>query len=767
MAINELTSTSGRRADGFGVNAWLVDELYEQYRKAPESLSPCWRDFFEDYRSGDAPQGAPLAARPADPKNRSAPRSDDGAPQEQRELVRDRGATHGDGKVEEAEPETETLAAERRPKSQTPPLASPEENTPQPDRLRGVAAVIAENMAASREVPTATSARDVPAKLLEVNRTIINNYFQRTNGGPKVSFTHLIAYAALRALDAVPNMRCVYTEVDGAPSVVRHETVNLGVAMDVERDGQRGLLVPNIKRADALTFQEFLQAYEEIVRRARLNQLQPGDFHGTTMTVTNPGMIGTVMSVPRLMTAQSVILGVGAIGYSADFAAADRRTVARLGLSKWMTITSTYDHRVIMGAESGDWLARIHSLLLGEDRFYDEIFASLGIPYEPARWREDHSPLDSEWSVVEKQSKVDALAHQYRVRGHLIADLDPLSQEPPQLHPELDPTTYGLSIWDLDREFITGVAGDGTMTLGRLLGVLRDAYCRTVGVEYMHISDPEQKRWIQQQVEGVEWDLSLEDKRHVLRSLNAAEAFERFLHTKYIGHKRFSLEGSESFLPLVDSILQEACQTHMDEIVMGMAHRGRLNVLANLVGKSYEEIFHGFEGDIDPQSVQGTGDVKYHLGASGVFRGQAGGEVRLTIPSNPSHLEAVDGVVEGIVRAKQDLHDCNRDAVLPILVHGDAAFAGQGPAAETLNLSQLPGYHTGGTIHVIINNQLGYAVSDRHRQGHPGAHLPRQWRRSGSSGTCRPAGLRLPSALPPRCGHRPRLLSEVRTQRGR
>lgn len=686
MAINELTSTSGTGADGFGVNAWLVDELYEQYRQAPETLSPCWREFFADYRPRNARQGETVEAA-------------------------------GRG-TRQAEREPETPAAEGRAETQTPPVTDAHQATPGPDRLRGVAAAIAENMNTSREVPTATSVRDVPAKLLEVNRTIINNYFQRTNGGPKVSFTHLIAYAALRALDAVSRMRSVYAEVDGEPGVVRHETVNLGVAIDVQRDGERGLLVPNIKRADTLPFDEFHQAYEELVRRTRQDKLQPADFQGTTMTITNPGMIGTVASVPRLMTGQSVILGVGSIDYSADFSAADPKTIARLGLSKWTTLTSTYDHRVIMGAESGEWLARIHELLLGEDRFYDDIFTSLGIPYEPARWREDRSPLDAEWVMVDKQSRVDALAHQYRVRGHLIADLDPLSQEPPQLHPELDPTTYGLSIWDLDREFITGIAGDGTMTLGRLLGILRDAYCRTTGIEYMHISDPEQKRWIQQQVEGVDGELSLADKKHILTSLNAAEAFEHFLHTKYIGHKRFSLEGSESFLPLVAAILHEACRTRMDEVVMGMAHRGRLNVLANLVGKSYEEIFHGFEGDIDPQSVQGTGDVKYHLGASGAFQAQhggghprapgAGGEVRVTIPSNPSHLEAVDGVVEGIVRAKQDLRDCNRDAVLPILVHGDAAFAGQGPAAETLNLSQLPGYRTGGTIHVIINNQLGY-----------------------------------------------------------
>ncbi|MDQ4130432.1 MAG: 2-oxo acid dehydrogenase subunit E2, partial [Actinomycetota bacterium] len=544
MAIDELKSTSARGADGFGLNTWLVDELYEQYRQAPESLSPCWRDFFADYRPTSGPRGVPDRDGPSAPTpQQSVP------PPGRRASGRRMGrAVSEDGARQasldtaakgEADRDTEAPAAERRTQPEMRTAGGPDEATAPPERLRGVAAVIAENMTASREVPTATSVRDVPAKLLEVNRTIINNYFQRTNGGPKVSFTHLIAYAALRALEAVLTMRSVYTEVDGAPAVIMHETVNLGIAMDVERDGQRALLVPNIKRADALTFNEFLHAYEELVRRTRLNQLHPVDFQGTTMTITNPGMIGTVASVPRLLAGQSVILGVGAIDYSADFAAADRKTIARLGLSKSTTLTSTYDHRVIMGAESGDWLARIHQLLLGGDRFYDEIFASLGIPYEPARWREDHSPLDSEWVMLDKQSQVDALAHQYRVRGHLIADLDPLSQEPPQLHTELDPTTYGLSIWDLDREFITGVAGDGTMTLGRLLGLLRDAYCRTVGVEYMHISDPEQKRWIQQQVEGVEWDLGPEDKRHILRSLNAAEAFERFLHTKYIGHKRF------------------------------------------------------------------------------------------------------------------------------------------------------------------------------------------------------------------------------------
>ncbi len=654
------------------LNAWLVEEMYEQYREDPSSLPDGWRDFFADYR----PDEPARSSRPSDGNGRAGD-SDEEAP---RRAV---------GAVPEG--------AEAKP-------------------IRGVGARIVENMETSLGVPTATSVRDAPAKLLEVNRRIINNYLRRTRGG-KVSFTHLIAYAMVRAVDDVPAMKRTFAETDdGKPAVVARDHFGLGLAVDVENDdGSRSLLVPVVKDADRLTFDEFLRAYEELIRKIRTRKLDPDMFSGGTITITNPGMIGTVHSIPRLMAGQSAIFGVGTIDYPAEYQAADPRTLAKLGVGKVITLTSTYDHRVVQGAESGAYLSRVHDLLLGEDGFYDEVFRSLGLPYEPARWRTDTSQMDSETDLLSKQMKVDQLANMYRVRGHLIADLDPLRQVPPHMHPELDPTYYGLSIWDLDREYLTDVGG-GTkrMPLGDILGVLRDAYCRTIGIEYGHVLDPDQKLWIREQVEGVSEELSEDDQRWLLERLNAAEAFESFLHTKYVGQKRFGLEGAESLIPLLDMVCEEAADADISDIVIGMAHRGRLNVLANVLGKGHQQIFGEFEGHIDPDTVQGSGDVKYHLGTRGTYESRSGETVDLHLPPNPSHLEAVNPVVEGIVRAIQDRYDRGDEVVfpaLPLLLHGDAAFAGQGVVVETLNLSQLRGYRTGGTIHVVINNQVGFTTS--------------------------------------------------------
>ncbi|MBW3619372.1 MAG: multifunctional oxoglutarate decarboxylase/oxoglutarate dehydrogenase thiamine pyrophosphate-binding subunit/dihydrolipoyllysine-residue succinyltransferase subunit [Actinobacteria bacterium] len=682
MATNP-TSTSRSQSE---LNAWLVEEMYDQYREDPSSLSKSWRDFFADYRPGD---------KPAEP-------SGDGGAASDTEADEPEAVAKGKGK---AEPEPAEDAA-----------PSPDGDAPTPERIRGVGARIVENMEASLEVPTATSVRDVPAKLLEVNRRIINNYLRRTRGG-KVSFTHLIAYAMVKAVEAVPAMKKTFAEVDGHPGVLQGDHFGLGLAVDVEKDdGSRTLLVPVIKDADTMSFDDFLRAYEEIIRKIRTNKLDPAMFSGGTITVTNPGTIGTVHSVPRLMQGQAAIFGVGAIDYPAEYQAADRRTLAKLGVSKLITLTSTYDHRVIQGAESGMYLKRVHELLLGADGFYDEVFRSVGLPYEPARWRVDTSDLESEIALLEKQMKVGQLANMYRVRGHLIADLDPLRQKDPAMHPELDPTYYGLSIWDLDREFLTdGLNGSTRMSLGDILGVLRDAYCRTVGVEYMHIQHPEQKQWIRERVEGVDVDVNPDDQLWILERLNAAEAFESFLHTKYVGQKRFGLEGGESLIPLLDAIAEAAADGGVvSDIVLGMAHRGRLNVLSNFVGKKYKDIFREFEGDIDPDTVQGSGDVKYHLGTTGEYKARNGRVVNLHMPPNPSHLEAVDPIVEGMARAMQDEYDRGDEGlfpVLPLLMHGDAAFAGQGVVAETLNLSQLRGYRTGGTIHVVINNQVGFTTA--------------------------------------------------------
>ena len=606
--------------------------------------------------------------------------------------------------------------------------AATEEATP----LRGAAARTVANMEDSLSVPTATSVRTVPARLLEVNRLILNNQLARTTGA-KVSFTHIIGYAVVRALHDVPALNAAFVPDGGGkgkPGVIHHKHVGLGLAVDKEKsDGSRTLLVPCIKDADTLDFRSFVLAYEDLIRKIHTNKIGPDDFAGTTVSLTNPGTLGTVQSVPRLMAGQGAIIGVGALGYPAGFEAADPRVLAQLGLGKVVTLTSTYDHRIIQGAESGLFLGRVAALLTGADGFYDALFESMGVPYEPVRWQVDSNAgagsEEGEHQRLVKQVHVQTLINMYRVRGHLIAHLDPLDAEPPHIHPELDPLTYGLTIWDLPRQFVAdGLAGRDVATLDEILHVLRDAYCRTLAIEYMHIQDPEQKRWIQQHVEGQPTSLNLEEQRHILGRLNAAEVFERFLHTRYVGQKRFGLEGAESTIVLLDALLDAAAGSGVAEVVMGMAHRGRLNVLANIVGKSYKEIFEEFEGNLDPESVQGSGDVKYHKGARGVFHGSAGEELPITLASNPSHLEAVDPVVEGMTRAKQDRISPPTDGTpaaaaegvdgfpcMSVLVHGDAAFAGQGVVAETLNLSGLSGYRTGGTVHVVINNQLGFTTA--------------------------------------------------------
>ncbi|MDP9225344.1 MAG: multifunctional oxoglutarate decarboxylase/oxoglutarate dehydrogenase thiamine pyrophosphate-binding subunit/dihydrolipoyllysine-residue succinyltransferase subunit, partial [Actinomycetota bacterium] len=578
--------------------------------------------------------------------------------------------------------------------------------------LRGAAARIAANMEASLGIPTATSVRAVPGKLLEENRRIINRYLKDHVAG-KISFTHIIGFAILRALEARPAMKVSYTEARGAPYVVQHKHVNFGIAVDVPRDdGSRILYVPNIKDADQLDFSGFWAAYEDMIRKVHGNKLTPEDFAHTTVTLTNPGTVGTRLSVPRLMPSQGLIVGTGAIDYPPEYEASDPRNLARLGVSKVLTITSTYDHRVIQGAESGEFLAHVHRLLLGGDRFYDAIFSSLRIPYEPVRWSRDWSTIGDVDGELDKQARVSRLVNMYRVRGHLLAELNPIAWEVLS-HRELDLSYYGLTVWDLEREFLNeDLPGPAKQTLQEIVDRLRDSYCRTVGVEYMHISDPEQKHWIQQRVESPPTELSREDKIHVLDRLNAAEAFERFLHSKYMGHKRFSLEGAESTIPMLDTLLEEAADCGVVEVIMGMSHRGRLNVLANIVGKPLKEIFKEFEGSIDPRSVQGSGDVKYHLGMTGRFKSRDGTEAGVVLASNPSHLEAVDPVVEGMARAKQDvLGPGSRDRVLPVLLHGDAAFAGQGVVAETLNMSALPGYKVGGTIHLVVNNNIGFTTS--------------------------------------------------------
>jgi len=588
----------------------------------------------------------------------------------------------------------------------TRPEDLPAADEPKVQVLKGVAKSLASNMDASLTVPTATSVRTVPAKLMIDNRIVINNHLGRTRGG-KVSFTHLIAWAMVRALKEFPSQNVYYDEIDGKPAVVTPAHINLGIAIDLPRpDGSRSLVVPGIKRAETMGFAEFVAAYEDVVARARSGQLTADDFAGNTISLTNPGGIGTVHSVPRLMKGAGCIIGAGALEYPAEFQGASEKTLADLGIGKTITLTSTYDHRVIQGAGSGEFLKKIHELLIGQRGFYEDIFAALRIPYDPIHWAEDISVDES--TQIDKTARVHELINAFRVRGHLMADIDPLEYVQ-RTHPDLEIANHGLTFWDLDREFVTGgFGGRRTMKLRDILGILRDSYCRTVGVEYMHIADPAQRRWFQEKLE-VKYEKPTHDEQmRILGKLNEAEAFETFLQTKFVGQKRFSLEGGESTIALLDEILQRAAHDETIEgAAIGMAHRGRLNVLTNIAGKTYAQIFREFEGDF---GTTGSGDVKYHLGTEGVFKAADGAEIAVTVAANPSHLEVVNGVLEGIVRAKQDRRPIATYTTLPILVHGDAALAGQGINVEVLQMSQLRAYRTGGTIHVNINNQVGFTT---------------------------------------------------------
>ncbi|WP_435614686.1 multifunctional oxoglutarate decarboxylase/oxoglutarate dehydrogenase thiamine pyrophosphate-binding subunit/dihydrolipoyllysine-residue succinyltransferase subunit [Streptomyces coelicoflavus] len=719
----DQAGTAGKNpAAAFGANEWLVDEIYQQYLQDPNSVDRAWWDFFADYKPGAAAQpaaGTATAAPGSTPQAAPAPQAPSPAP------AQPKAATPAPAKPA-AQPAAAAPAAPAAKPAAAPakPAAKPQAKAAAPAKdadaapegpelvtLRGPAAAVAKNMNASLELPTATSVRAVPVKLLFDNRIVINNHLKRARGG-KISFTHLIGYAMVQAIKAMPAMNHSFGETDGKPTLVKPAHINLGLAIDlVKPNGDRQLVVAAIKKAETLNFFEFWQAYEDIVRRARDNKLTMDDFTGVTVSLTNPGGLGTVHSVPRLMPGQSVILGVGSMDYPAEFQGTSQDTLNKLGISKVMTLTSTYDHRVIQGAASGEFLRQVANLLLGESGFYDEIFKALRIPYEPVRWLKDIDASHDD--DVTKAARVFELIHSYRVRGHVMADTDPLEYQQ-RKHPDLDITEHGLTLWDLEREFaVGGFAGKSLMKLRDILGVLRDSYCRTTGVEFMHIQDPKQRKWIQDRIERSHTKPEREEQLRILRRLNAAEAFETFLQTKYVGQKRFSLEGGESVIPLLDAVIDSAAESRLDEVVIGMAHRGRLNVLANVVGKSYAQIFREFEGNLDPKSMHGSGDVKYHLGAEGTFTGLDGEQINVSLVANPSHLEAVDPVLEGVSRAKQDIINKGGTdfTVLPVAIHGDAAFAGQGVVAETLNMSQLRGYRTGGTVHVVINNQVGFTAA--------------------------------------------------------
>jgi len=671
MNIEDLTKTQKERISEFGVNTWYVLELLNDYEKSPESVSEYWKHFFESLEINTAYgkkenhiNGKEKKITKAEPKS-----------------------TVADKDIEKAVP------------------------------IRGAGMKIIENMDSSLSIPVATSLRAIPVKVLEENRRILNNYFAKTGQG-KVSFTHIVGWAIVKALESVPVMNYAFGLINSEPQVIKRKNVNIGLAIDlIKKDGSRSLIVPNIKNADEMNFKQFYDAYNDIIKRSRVNKIEVSDFQDTTISLTNPGTIGTVSSNPRLMVGQGAIIATGSIDFPAGFQGANNDTISKLGISKIMNVTSTYDHRIIQGAESGLFLKKLNELLTGDDNFYDNLFTDLQIPTKPVQWKADNNPDDfggiKNLSEIEKQAKAIQMINMFRVRGHLLANLDPLNPKA-QYHKELDPAYYGFTVWDYDREFITdGLGGYRTAKLRDILDMLHQTYCENIGVEYRHIQDPEEKLWIQNNMESIRNTpaYNVHIKRNILYKLIQAETFEKFIDKKYLGHKRFSLEGSETIIPVLDFLLNEAANDKVAEIMLGMAHRGRLNVLANIIGKPLYSIFSEFEDIIDSNSVQGSGDVKYHLGASGTYTTFYADRIKVSVASNPSHLEFVNPVVEGIVRAKQkNSGDTEKNKIIPVLIHGDAAFAGEGVVAETLNLSQLSGYSTGGTIHLIINNQIGFTT---------------------------------------------------------
>jgi len=686
MKLEDLSQEQREKLAEFGVNTWFVMELLENFVNNPNSVGKDWQDLFT---------GLNIASN--------------GKISVQNKRI------NGASGMETPSSTDQNTSGSSAP--MTVSLPQPQEGE-EAIQIKGVGERIIENMTSSLTIPIATSFRAIPVKVLEENRLIINNYLKKTNSG-KISFTHIIGWAIVKAISLIPALNNAYTVIGGNPHIIKKNSVNLGLAVDLEKkDGSRSLIVPNIKGADKMNFRQFFDSYNDIINRSRSGKIEISDFQGTTITLTNPGTIGTVASQPRLMVGQGAIIATGALDYPAEYQAVTKDIITMLGISKVMNITSTYDHRIIQGAESGMFLQKMHKLLIGEESFYENIFSDLKMPVKPVVWKLDNNPENFDGidnlEEIEKQAKAIQLINMYRVRGHLLANLDPLKPIA-KYHPELDPNTYGFTVWDYDRQFITPrLAGLRTATLRDILDILQKTYCENIGVEYMHIQDPQERIWLQDRMEPIKNQPTFtnDEKKHILYKLIQAENFEKFVDKKYIGHKRFSLEGSETIIPVLDYLLGLAAADKVDELVLGMAHRGRLNVLANIIGKNLQEIFSEFEDIADVDSVEGSGDVKYHLGASGVYETIYGDDINVSVASNPSHLEFVNPVVEGIVRAKQTMmKDTERNKYIPVVIHGDAAVAGEGIVAETLNLSQLRGYSTGGTIHVIINNQIGFTTA--------------------------------------------------------
>jgi 2-oxoglutarate dehydrogenase E1 component len=669
-------------------NAGFAQAIYEEFLRDPTAVDPEWRRLFESGVVGQrdgAEAGKTVSGYAGTPAIQASPKPE----------------------------QPDRLPA-------YPPTSSP---------IKGPAAKLVANMTESLTVPTATTFRELPVSVLESRRRQLNSALQGAGRKEKISFTHLIAYAIVQATRQQPVMSHTLAMIEGVPHRVQPDGIGLGLAVDVQRkDGSRGLVVPVIKHAERMDFAAFHAAYETLVEKSRTNKLMPDDFAGATMSLTNPGGLGTVASVPRLMAGQGSIIAVGAIGYPAEFSSLPEQRTAELGISKVMTVTSTYDHRIIQGAESGAFLGIIDRLLQGEDGFYEGIAKSLGISLagtlsaQPASSRKPVSGEAVAPEMLYHVAAAMALVKAFRMHGHLAAHLDPLGSEPLG-DPALDPSTLGLTpeIMASIPSRVLRIAVPGN-TLAESLPYLQATYCGTMAYEIEHISTHEERVWLREKIESGAYrqPLSPERKMWLLQRLTDVEALERFLHKAYLGQKRFSIEGVDMLVPMLDLTIESAADSGARDVVIGMAHRGRLNVLAHTIGRPYETIFAEFEGGRQVEAGQltpdgGTGDVKYHHGAEGAYVTSQGRAITVTLSPNPSHLEYVSPVVDGRARAKQTQRrgrEAHHDptAALPVAIHGDAAFAGQGVVAETLNLGALKGYRTGGTLHLITNNQVGFTT---------------------------------------------------------
>lgn len=674
-------------------NAGFAQVMYEEFLRDPASVDAEWRLLFESGVVGEAPALNGSGA---------APKVEAGAPA----------------------PAAAPAAPEAVPGPSLPASAV---------QIKGPAARLVQNMNESLTVPTATTFRELPVAQLEDARKALNAALKQAGRNEKISFTHLIAWAIVRATKQHPVMGHTFAEQDGKPARITPAGINLGLAVDVTRkDGSRGLVVPVIKGAETMDFAAFLRSYEGLVEKARVNKLMPDDFAGATMSLTNPGGLGTRASVPRLMVGQGSIIAVGSIAYPPEFATVAAPRVAELGISKVMTVTSTYDHRIIQGAESGAFLGTLDALLQGDEGFYADVAASLGVSMAGVRIEKESLPAPAApvavsapvaSSALYNVAAGMALVKAFRTHGHLAAHLDPLGSEPIG-DPALNPVPLGLTpdVMAQIPAAVLRVAVPGE-TLLDAYPRLQETYCGTLAYQVEHIASHEERVWLREQIESgtTHAPLSADRRKRLLERLIQVEALERFLHKAYLGQKRFSIEGVDMLVPMLDAIIEMAADEQGSrEVVIGMAHRGRLNVLAHTVGRPYDTIFAEFEGGrhveaglLTPEG--GTGDVKYHHGAEGAYLTPSGRAITVTLVPNPSHLEFVGPVVDGRARAEQTQRrgrDAHHDAsaALPVVIHGDAAFAGQGVVAETLNLGALSGYATGGTIHLITNNQIGFTT---------------------------------------------------------